>query len=91
MTDARSNHLPEVSGGIESVTVSAIIDTRLRQVQSFSAVLAQSSVAAEAIVTGTLGEIEPGGTQKLTLEVFNADGVTPGVAAVDIAWMAFGK
>jgi hypothetical protein len=91
MTDARSTHLPEVSGGIESVTATLIVDTRLREVQSFSVSLAQQSVAAEAIVDGVLGAIEPGGTQKLTLQVFNADGVTPGVAAVDVAWMAIGK
>lgn len=91
MTDARSTHLPEVSGDVVAVTGSLIVDTRLREVQSFSVALAQQASATEAIVDAVLGEIEPGGTQKLTIEVFAADGATPGAAAANVAWMAFGK
>lgn len=91
MTDARSTHLPEVTGGIVEVTESAVINTQLRNVQTFSLCLAQQSAAAEAIVNGVLGEPSAGGDQPLTIEVFAADGVTPGVAAVNVAWMAVGK
>lgn len=91
MTDARSTHLPEVSGDVVEVTGSLIVDTGLREVQSFSVALGTQSTATDAIVDGVLGPIVPGGTQKLTLEVFAVDGVTPGVTAVNVAWMAFGK
>jgi hypothetical protein len=91
MTDARSTHIPEVSGDVVAVTGSLVIDTQLREVQSFSVTLASQASATEAIVNGVLGDIAPGGTQKLTLEVFAADGATPGASAVNVAWLAVGK
>jgi len=87
----KSTHIPEYAGDIVEVTGSLIIDTGLREVQSFSATLATQSTATDAIVDAVLGDIEPGGTQKMTLEVFAVDGVTPGVTAVKVAWMALGK
>ena len=87
----KSTHIPEYAGDIAEVTGSLIVDTGLREVQSFSATLATQSTATEASVDATLGEIEPGGTQKLTLETWAADGATPGVNPVKVAWMALGK
>lgn len=91
MVDVKSTHLPEVSGGIAAVTGSLIIDTQLRNVQSFSVSLAQAASATEAIVTAVLSDPEVGAAQKLTLQVWAVDGVTPGAAAVDVAWTAIGK
>lgn len=91
MTDARSTHLPEVAGGVVEVTGSLVIDTQLREVQTFSVTLATQASATEAIVDGVLGEIVAGGNQKMTLEVFAADGATPGASAVNVAWLAVGK
>ena len=87
----KSTHIPEYAGDIVDVTGSLIVDTGLREVQSFSVSLAQQASATEAIADGVLGDIEPGGTQKLTLEVFAADGATPGAAAAKVSWMALGK
>lgn len=87
----RSTHIPEYAGDVVWVTGSLVVDTGLREVQSFSASLATQATATEAIVDAVLGEIIPGGTQKLTLEVFAVDGVTPGAAAVKVSWMALGK
>jgi hypothetical protein len=91
MTDARSTHIPEVAGGVVAVTGSLVIDTQLREVQSFAVSLATQASATEAIVNGVLGEIVAGSSQKLTIEVFAADGATPGASAVNVAWSAFGK
>lgn len=91
MTDARSTHLPELSGGVASVTGSLVVDTQLRQVQAFSVSLAQAASATEAIVDAILGDVEAGGTQKLTVQVWAVDGVTPGAAAANVAWTAIGK
>lgn len=87
----KSTHIPEYAGDVVEVTESLIVDTGLREVQSFSVTLASQSSATEAIVNGVLGPIIPGGTQKLTLEVFAQDGATPGASAVNVAWMALGK
>lgn len=87
----KSTHIPEYAGDMVDVTGSLIVDTGLREVQSFSVTLAAQASATEAIVDGVLGAIEPGGTQKLTLEVFAEDGATPGASAVKVAWMALGK
>lgn len=87
----KSTHIPEYAGDVVEVTGSLIVDTGLREVQAFSATLAAQSSATEAIVDAVLGAIEPGGTQKLTLEVFAVDGTTPGASAVKVAWMALGK
>lgn len=86
----KSTHIPEYAGDVEEVTGTLIVDTELREVQSFSATLAQDSTATEASVSAVLGDIVPGGTQKLTLQTWAADGVTPGVNPVKVAWMAVG-
>jgi hypothetical protein len=87
----KSTHIPEYAGEVVEVTESLIVDTGLREVQSFAVTLASQASATEAIVNGVLGPIIPGGTQKLTLEVFAQDGATPGASAVNVAWMALGK
>jgi hypothetical protein len=87
----KSTHIPEYAGEVVEVTESLIVDTGLREVQSFSVTLASQASATEAIVNGVLGPIIPGGTQILTLEVFAQDGATPGASAVNVAWMALGK
>jgi hypothetical protein len=87
----KSNHLPELAGAIDLVTGTLIVDTGLRNVQSFTVSLAQTPTAAEAIVAGALADPTPGGHQKLTLMVMAVDGVTPGVAAAKVSWTALGK
>lgn len=83
----RSRHLPEVAGAIEEVTGTLVVETYLREVQSFSVTLAATPTATEASVAAVL-DAE---TRKLTISVVAADGVTPGVAAVKVAWLALGK
>jgi hypothetical protein len=87
----KSTHIPEYAGDVVEVTGSLVVDTGLREVQAFSATLAAQASATEAIVDAVLGDVVPGGSQSMTLEVFAVDGVTPGAAAVKVAWMALGK
>lgn len=87
----KSTHIPEFAGDVVEVTGTLIVDTGLREVQAFSATLATQSTATAAIVDAVLGAVKPGGTQSITLEVFAADGATPGAAAVKVSWMALGK
>lgn len=82
-----STHLPEVAGDIETVTGSLVIDTTLRQVQSYNATLASIPSANAASVAATLDDAK----RELTLLVVKADGVTPGSVAVKVAWFALGK
>lgn len=91
MTAPMSTHLPEVSGGIETVTGSAVIDTGLRKVQSIVATLGAAAVATDATVAVTLVEPPAGGKYKATLYVVNADGVTLGVTATPVHWLAIGE
>lgn len=87
----RNSHLPEMAGDIVAVTAELLVDTGLRKVQTFGATLAQESSATEAIVDAVLQPIQPGGTQKLLLQVWAVDGVTPGAAAANVAWSAMGE
>ena len=87
----KSTHLPEVSGGIESVTGTLTVETGLRSLQSAVATLGEDAVATEASVSVTPIDPPAGGTYKLTLSVWNADGATPGASATKVNWMAFGK
>ena len=83
----RSTHLPEVAGAIEDVTATLVVPVGIREIQSFSVSLAQDPTAAEAIAVGVLSEDK----RELTLKVFAPDGVTPGMAAAKVAWLALGK
>jgi len=93
MSGTKSTHLPEVAGNIELVpsTGSLIVDTGLRNVQAFGVTLAQAAVADAASVAGILGDPLPGGSQKLTINVVKADGVTLGSVAAKVSWFAIGK
>jgi len=83
----RSRHLPEVAGALEDVTGTLVVDTQLREVQTFSVTLAATPTATEASV-GAVLDVD---TNKLTISVVAADGVTPGINAVKVAWLALGK
>lgn len=87
----KSTHLPELAGAIEVVTGSLIVDTGLRNVQSFAVSLAQASTATEAGAAGALAYPPVGGHQQLAISVVAADGATPGVNPVKVSWMALGK
>jgi len=87
----KNSHIPEVSGDIVEVTGELLVDTGLRKVQSFTTSLATTSTGTEASVNGVLQPQEPGGSQKLLLQVWAADGATPGAAAVNVAWTALGE
>lgn len=91
MVAPKNSHLPEVSGGIATVTGSLVVDTGLRKLQSVVATLGADSTATDAIVTLALQDIVPGGTQKMTVKVWAVDGVTPGVTAVPVHWLAVGE
>jgi len=91
MFSPKSTHLPEVAGAIEFVTGLLVVETGLRNIQSFTVSLAQLPSAAEALVSGVLGDVTPGSDQKLTLHVTAVDGVTPGIAPVKVNWTALGK
>lgn len=93
MPEPHSTHLPGVSGAVEAVTITKVIDTGLRDVQAMTVSMLQDSVAAEATVTALpIARVAGSGdTQKYNLKTWNADGVTPGVAAVNVSWLALGK
>lgn len=91
MVAPKNSHLPEVSGGTELVTESLIVDTGLRNLQTVVATLGAVAVAAEATVSVTLEDLVPGATRKIKLHVWNADGVTVGVAEVAVNWLAIGE
>lgn len=82
-----STHLPEVAGAIETFTGSLVVDTGLREVQSFMVTMAKAPAAAAATPAGILSADK----RTLTLKVVKADGVTQADAETDVAWVAFGK
>jgi len=90
MTAPMSTHLPEVSGGIATVTGSLVIETGLRKIKTIVATLGAAPIATDATVAVTLIEPPAGGKYKATLQVVNADGVTPGVTATPVHWLALG-
>lgn len=94
MSDNLSNHLPEVSGGTEAVTGTAIVDTGLKRIQAISATML-TDVAAneEAHVTVSLIDPPAGGTYKATLKVWKGGSASgdAGDSAVDVSWMAIGN
>ena len=83
----KSTHIPETAGAIETVTGSLVVDTGLRNVQSFAVTLASIPNANAASVAGTLADDK----RTLTLLVVKADGVTAGSVAASVAWTALGK
>jgi hypothetical protein len=91
MVAPKSSHLPEVAGAIETFTGLLEVDTGLREVQSFTATLAQASAVASAQVTGILLDVVAGQTQKVRLQVWQSDLATQSVTSAKVAWLAFGK
>ena len=91
MSAPMSTHLPEVSGEVVAVTGTLLVDTGLRKIQSFSATLAQTPTVDAANATAVPQDIEAGQTQKLLLQVWEDDLVTPAAVAANVAWAAFGQ
>lgn len=91
MTDSLSTHLPAVSGGIESVTGTLVVDTGLRNVQTIVACAGEDHTADVGGVSVTIAAVVGGGTVKATLSVWEDDQATPGTAATAVHWMAIGK
>jgi len=90
----KSTHIPEMSGGIETVpaaTGTLIIDTRLRDLQTFTATLGEDAVGTAASVSWEPIAQLAGGTQKVTLKTWAADGATAGSTAALVSWLALGK
>ena len=92
MTSPKSTHLSEVAGAIEEITGSLIVDTGLRDVQSFTASFAQALTVAtkEAILGWEFEPVVPGTTQKVLISTYLLAG-TPGVEATKVSWTAIGK
>lgn len=95
MPEPMSTHIPSMSGAIESITGSLVVDTGLRNVQTFVASLNASAVAAneESIVHWSLNTLVGGETQKVTIYV-KKGGTNHGDAgdsAVNVSWLALGK
>jgi hypothetical protein len=93
MPSPKSTHIPEKSGGIETVpaTGTLVIDTGLRDLQTLTCSLAQDAVATAASTSLELIDQEPGTTRKVTLKTWAADGATPGSTAAKVSWEALGK
>jgi hypothetical protein len=91
MVAPNSPHIPEVAGEIVAVTGTLLVDTGLREIQTFSATLAQTSIAGAASVSVLPQAVSDGGHQKLLLQVWAADGATPSAVAANVAWLALGK
>lgn len=94
--DNRSQHLPGVSGGIESVTGTLVVNTGLKDVQAIHATLL-TDVAANEEAHVTVELTEPtagsGGLYQATLKVWKGGTASgdAGDSAVDVSWMAFGR
>ena len=88
--DPHSTHQPFRSGGLVTVTGSAVVDTKQRQVQDFHVALAAEPTATECIVGAVLLD-ESGPTKRLMIYVKAADGATDGVNPVMVSWGALGK
>lgn len=85
--DPKSTHIPAMAGDLETFTGSLVIDTGLREVQSFQVTLAQAPVANAASVAGVLSDDK----RTLTLLAVKADGVTAASVSSLVAWLALGK
>ncbi len=92
MSSPLSTHLPHVSGAIVTVPSggSLIVDTGLRNLQTFVCSLAED---ADAAVAGVSWErvTQIDGTQKVTIKTWEDDGTTTGSGAHLISWLALGK
>lgn len=93
MSSPLSTHLPQVSGGIVTVPAASgtlIVDTGLRNLQTFVCTLAEDADAAVAGVTWeTVAQTD--GTKKVTIKTWEDDGTTAGSGAHLVSWFALGK
>jgi len=90
MTAPKSPHIPEVAGAIATVTGTLLVDTGLREIQSFSVSLAQATGTATAVVTAVVQAVAAGQTAKLLLQAWEDDTTTASSAAAQVAWLAIG-
>ncbi len=90
-----SKHLPEVAGGTVAVTGSLVVDTGLRDLQSFSATIQGVVVLnEESLVTYELVDQIPGTTRQVTIRVYKAGPIghgSVGDSAMNVTWMAIGN
>jgi len=89
-----STHLPQVAGDLDAAIPAAgslIIDTGLRELLGFSCSLSSDAVANAASASWELVALVPGGTQKVTLKAWKADGATAASVATTMGWTAIGN
>lgn len=88
-----SKHIPEVAGSVGDLVPAAgtlIIDTGLRELIGFSCSLAEDAASTAASVSWELVALVPGGTQKVTLKLWESD-ATVGTTAAKVSWTALGN
>jgi hypothetical protein len=87
-----STHLPQVSGGTTAAfTGTLVVDTGLRDLQSFACSLAQDAVANASSVSYALVSQVAGTTRKVTIKAWKADGATAASVSAIASWLAIGK
>ena len=92
MSAPLSTHIPQMSGGItEAFTGTLIVDTGLRDLQSFTCSLAQDAVANASSVSWELVTQAAGTTRKVTIKAWKADGATAASVSAISSWNALGK
>ncbi len=88
-----STHLPETAGAIESVTGEKVIDTGLRDLQTFQATPAVANFVPDAEQNVTWYFTNPPSRRLVTLRV-EKGGINDGNLGTnpfDVSWMAIGK
>jgi hypothetical protein len=95
MSDAKSTHIPEMSGaeGV-AVTGSLIVDTGLRTLQTAMVALMGTLTAGAGDgnhITWSKETLVPGQTQKIKIEVWDATHAAAATNAVNVSWLALGK
>ena len=92
MSTPLSTHIPQFSGTTSAVGSGGtlIVDTGLRNLQSFSCSLAQDAGANASSVSWELVTQVAGTTRKVTLKTWKANGATAGSVAASVSWLALG-
>lgn len=92
MPDPLSTHMPNVSGGTTAAfTGTLIVDTGVRDLQSFTCTLAQDAVANASSLSYALVAQAAGTTRKVTIKAWKADGATAASVTAIASWLAIGK
>jgi len=94
MSDPLSTHLPNVSGTTSTVpaaTGTLIVDTGVRDLQTFVCTLAQDAVANASSVSYALVAQAAGTTRKVTIKAWKSDGATAASVVALVSWIAIGK